>query len=130
MLAGPDYRVIYGNKALMVLMARHESEIRSAVPRFSAAELMGASIDLFHESPSQLRSIAGPAQGSHAARVKMGSRVFDLGFSHVLDAKGSAQGPSSSGRTGPTSLSLKRPPPQWQPRTRACARRWTPARPT
>ena len=92
MLAGPDYRVIYGNKALMVLMARHESEIRSAVPRFSAAELMGASIDLFHESPSQLRSTLDQLQGSHAARVKMGSRVFDLGFSHVLDAKGQRSG--------------------------------------
>ncbi|MFO1226443.1 methyl-accepting chemotaxis protein [Roseateles sp.] len=92
MLADADYRVIFGNKSLMRLLGKFEAEVRAAVPRFAVADLLGTSIDLFHEQPGQLHSILDQLKGAHTARVKMGSRVFDLGFSHVLDAKGQRSG--------------------------------------
>ncbi|MEO3691948.1 methyl-accepting chemotaxis protein [Roseateles paludis] len=92
MLAGPDYRVLYANKSLQAMLGRHEAEIRASVPRFAVAELMGASIEGFHNNPSQLHGTLEQLKGTHTARVKLGARVFDLGFSHVFDAQGQRAG--------------------------------------
>ena len=60
----------------------------------------------------------------------MGSRVFDLGFSHVLDAKGQRSGTIVEWLDRTDELSAQAAAAAVVPRTRACARHWTPARPT
>ena len=92
MLADGDYRIVYGNKSLLNMLQKNESEIRKDLPRFEAARVVGSNIDDFHKNPGHQRSMLDRLQGTHNARLTLGSRTFDLVINHVRDAQG--------GRTG------------------------------
>ncbi|ODU44837.1 PAS domain-containing methyl-accepting chemotaxis protein [uncultured Aquimonas sp.] len=55
MLANADHDIIYANAALKRMFAEAEADIRSALPQFRAAEVVGANIDIFHREPAHQR---------------------------------------------------------------------------
>ncbi|MFY7866217.1 methyl-accepting chemotaxis protein [Roseateles sp.] len=92
MLADADYRIIYGNKALLNMLQKNESEIRKDLPRFEAARVVGSSIDDFHKNPSHQRGMLDRLQSTHNARLKLGARTFDLIINHVRNEQGQRTG--------------------------------------
>jgi len=92
MLADVNFNIIYGNKSLMTMLQKSESEIRKDLPRFEASKVIGSNIDAFHKNPSHQRGMLERLQGTHNARLKLGSRSFDLVINHVRDAQGSRTG--------------------------------------
>ncbi|WP_409993947.1 methyl-accepting chemotaxis protein [Roseateles albus] len=92
MLADVNFNIIYGNKSLMTMLQKNESEIRKDLPRFDASKLIGSNIDDFHKNPSHQRGMLERLQGTHNARLKLGSRTMDLVISHVRDAQGTRTG--------------------------------------
>ncbi|MCP3670318.1 MAG: HAMP domain-containing protein [Gammaproteobacteria bacterium] len=82
------YRVIYQNKSAQLLFERTEDGIREDLPGFSAANLVGSSIDDFHENPDYQREILDGLTGTHKARIHLGGYVLDLAVNAVINSDG------------------------------------------
>ncbi|MFT3694120.1 MAG: methyl-accepting chemotaxis protein [Kofleriaceae bacterium] len=57
MVAGPDFRISYVNKAARDLFTKHSGEIRKKFPQLDPDHLIGQSIDQFHKRPEHQRDL-------------------------------------------------------------------------
>jgi methyl-accepting chemotaxis protein len=85
MIADPDGKVIYFNKALDTMFRNAAVEIRKALPAFDPAALAGCPFDTFHKAP-----VTGSA--TSRATLKLGACTFDLTITPVIDDKGERLG--------------------------------------
>ena len=92
MLANADHDIIYANAALRQMFAEAEADIRSALPRFRAAEVVGANIDVFHRDPSHQRRLLDAMKAPHRTRLNIGNRKLDLVATPVFAPDGSRAG--------------------------------------
>jgi methyl-accepting chemotaxis protein len=92
MIANENNEIFFVNQAARSLMHDVEDDIRASIPRFSAASLVGSSIDGFwrqaHIEDTALEQLARTCS-SHA---KLGGRTFRLTFSPVIDEHGERTG--------------------------------------
>ena len=80
MMIDRDLVVTYVNESTRKLLARREAEIRKALPRFSAAAIVGTCIDDFHKRPEHQRRVLGdPSNLPHrgCARGEVGWQVVN-----------------------------------------------------
>ena len=84
MLADADLNITYMNEALLDLMREAQDDIRKDLPRFSADELIGSNIDVFHKSPSHQRAMLARLDGPHNATIAVGGRNFDLAVMPII----------------------------------------------
>ncbi len=92
MVADPQYNFIYTNPAARSLMNAAESDIRKDLPQFSAAHLLGSSVDVLSKNPSQDRRMLTDLRGSHTAELTLGRRTFRVVANPVVDAGGARAG--------------------------------------
>ncbi|MGX9962113.1 methyl-accepting chemotaxis protein [Roseomonas sp. F4] len=78
MIADTDLVIRYMNHAAIKLMQEAEAELKRDLPNFSAARLIGSSIDVFHKKPDHQRGMLKALQAPHAATINVGGRTFDL----------------------------------------------------
>lgn len=84
-----SYRITYVNET----SKRTLGQIEAHLP-IEAADLLGASIDVFHRNPMhQRRLLADPGNLPHHARIKVGPEVLDLQASAVRGTDGAYLGP-------------------------------------
>jgi len=89
MMIDRDLRVTYVNDAARTLLSRREAEIRTALPSFSAAAIVGTCIDDFHARPEQQRRLlADPANLPHRADLECGELTFAISCSAIRNAAG------------------------------------------
>jgi methyl-accepting chemotaxis protein len=92
MIADNDLNIIYINKSLQTTLKNAEADIRKDLPNFSADNLIGANVDVFHKNPSHQRQIMKNLSGTHRAAVKIGGRTFRLAANPVLSEAGERMG--------------------------------------
>lgn len=93
MMVDRDLKINYVNEATRKLLARRESDIRKAFPRFDAKAIVGTCIDVFHKHPEhQRRMLADPANLPHTADIKVGDCIFSIKVSAINDAAGNYVG--------------------------------------
>ncbi len=92
MIADRDLNIIYMNRSIGEMFRVAENDIRRDLPEFSAANLMGTNIDVFHKDPSHQRAMLAKLTQTHRATIKMGGRTFALTVTPVLDEKGTRLG--------------------------------------
>ena len=92
MLADNDGQIVYCNESVLSMMREAESDIRKALPAFSATGLVGRNFDAFHKNPAHQRNMLGNLHGEHRAVVKIGGRTFSLVANPVLNAEGARLG--------------------------------------
>ncbi|MEI7843710.1 MAG: methyl-accepting chemotaxis protein [Gallionellaceae bacterium] len=92
MISDVDRNIIYMNKAVTDLMNKVEDEIRRDLPDFSAAKLMGGSIDAFHKNPAHQKSMLESLKSVHRTQVVVGGRTFALAASPVINERGTRLG--------------------------------------
>ena len=78
MLADKDLNITYMNPSVRDLLNEAEADLRSELPNFSAARLIGSNIDVFHKNPSHQRNMLAALTKPHAATIRVGTRTFDL----------------------------------------------------
>ena len=79
-----DFKVIYANKTSITTL----KTLEHLLP-IQADELLGQTIDIFHENPSHQRSLlSNPQNLSHQALISLGEETLDLLISAVYDADG------------------------------------------
>ncbi|MBS1138793.1 MAG: Histidine kinase, region:Bacterial chemotaxis sensory transducer [Proteobacteria bacterium] len=87
MLADNDGKIIYCNQAVLEMLRRAESDIRTALPAFRADAVLGASFDQFHRNPAHQRNMLASLQGQHRAEIEIGGRYFSLLATPVVNAE-------------------------------------------
>ena len=92
MVADPDGKIIYCNKAVLTMMRAAESDIRSQLPNFRADAILGSSFDIYHSQPSRQRNLLAALKGTHRASINIGGRHFSLVATPILNADGERLG--------------------------------------
>jgi len=92
MVVNNDYRIIYLNQSAEQLFLNAEEDIQGEISDFSAAELLGSSIDQFHKDPTHQRNILDQLTGTHRARIELAGHVLDLTLNMVINDVGERLG--------------------------------------
>lgn len=85
MIADAKLNITYANEAVLELLKEAESELKSELPRFDMAKLVGSNIDIFHKNPSHQQRLLSGLKDTHRASIRVGSYVFDLIVTPLLD---------------------------------------------
>jgi methyl-accepting chemotaxis protein len=88
MVADPGRRIIYLNKTAKALFENIEPDVRKDLPGFSAAGLMGASIDDFHRDPAHQAGLLERLDGTLTSEMQIGGRRMRIVANPVIDAGG------------------------------------------
>lgn len=78
MIANADNDIIYMNKAINVMLARAEADIKTALPNFDSRNLLGQNIDQFHKNPSHQQRLLSSMSTTYEANISVGGRSFSL----------------------------------------------------
>ena len=87
-LADEDYNISYMNPALIQMFERAEDEIRTQLPDFDTAKLMGMNMDRFHRAPERQRRMLAGLKKPHQAEIPLGKRTFSLVATPLFDEQG------------------------------------------
>jgi methyl-accepting chemotaxis protein len=89
MMIDRDFVITYANNATIELLSRHEETLRSIYPGFSAKNVVGACIDVFHKNPShQRRLLDDPSRLPYKTKITVGPLRFSLNVTAITNAKG------------------------------------------
>lgn len=94
MIADPERRIVYANKAVRTMLAAAEKDIQKELPQFSATNLIGRSIDEFHKNPQHQIQMLNRLTGQHTATIIVGGRSFKLIVTPLRSEAGVALGAS------------------------------------
>jgi methyl-accepting chemotaxis protein len=82
MIANPEGKVIYANRAMVAFFRDHAASFRQQYPNFSAEEIIGATLDQFHNGAGGQGGIA------QTARVEIGDLTMALNVNPITDGEG------------------------------------------
>jgi methyl-accepting chemotaxis protein len=85
MIADNQGRIIYHNNSILTTLKAAEANIRQQLPDFSASDLMGAHIDMFHKHPEHQRQMLKSLTGMHRTQISIGGHTFKLVATPVFD---------------------------------------------
>ncbi|RVT87686.1 methyl-accepting chemotaxis protein [Inhella crocodyli] len=85
MLADTAYNIIYCNATMKRLLVDAEKAMRTRLPRFEAAQVIGSNIDQFHPNPGHARGMLDKLTGTHRAQIVADGRTFELSIAPVTN---------------------------------------------
>ena len=92
MIADAQRNIVYVNRPLQRMLAAAESDLRRDLPQFSAADLVGRNIDIFHRHPEHQARLLETLKSTHRAQIRVGGRVMQLIVNPIIDDAGGRQG--------------------------------------
>lgn len=78
MLADINNEICYTNKSVITMMQNAESAIRSELPSFNSATLIGTNMDTFHKNPAHQQNMVSNLRQTYKAQIVVGGRTFSL----------------------------------------------------
>lgn len=88
MLADLDFNIVYMNDTVTEMMKHRERELRTALPEFSVASLVGTNVDSFHKRPGHQRKLLGEINKPYKTHIEIAGLTFELIASPWLDMSG------------------------------------------
>jgi methyl-accepting chemotaxis protein len=88
MIADAGRTVIYANKAVLKLLHEAEPDIQRDLPSFSAASVVGSTIDQFHKNPHHQAAMVAKLNSTHTASFVIGGRHMVVTASPVINERG------------------------------------------
>lgn len=92
MMADTDNNIIYMNNTVREMFTHAQHDIRTELPSFDVAHLLGANIDVFHRDPSHQRHLVAALRAKHDAQIRIGGRTFAFAATPVVSADGERLG--------------------------------------
>jgi methyl-accepting chemotaxis protein len=92
MVADQNFKIIYTNPAVRSMLNEAEGDIRKDLPQFSAASVMGSSVDVLSKNPTADRRIYQDLRGANTSEVTLGRRTFKVVANPVTDSHGARAG--------------------------------------
>ena len=84
MIADINHNIIYLNEAVTSMMSDAESDIRTELPNFSASNLLGKNIDVFHKNPAHQRQMLQGITSQFDGKAVVGGRTFTVVANPIL----------------------------------------------
>jgi len=78
MLADINNEICYTNNSVITMMQAAESAIRSELPNFNSASLIGTNMDVFHKNPAHQQNMVANLRQTYKAQIVVGGRTFGL----------------------------------------------------
>ena len=78
MIADEDLNITSMNASMQAMMCEAEDDLWRDLKGFSAANLLGRNIDLFHKTPLHQRKMLASLEHPHHATIRIGACAFDL----------------------------------------------------
>lgn len=78
MLADNDLNITYMNAAILKTLKSVEKEIQLLLPHFSANNLIGKNIDIFHVHPEHQRNLLGKLKETYVAKLTLGKLHINI----------------------------------------------------
>ena len=92
MVADESNVITYINPAVQQMLKRAESDIRQQLPNFSADNLIGQNIDVFHKNPKHQQDMLAALSGTYETTINVASRIFDLIAAPLFDERNQRMG--------------------------------------
>ena len=92
MIANADNRIVYANRAIRAMFREAETDLRRALPDFTADKVTGGSIDQFHANPEHQRRLLAELKAPHHASIEVGGRKLALVVTPVFTEDGERTG--------------------------------------
>ncbi|WP_421133302.1 methyl-accepting chemotaxis protein [Alteromonas sp. A079] len=92
MIADVDRNIVYANEAVLSLLKHNEKELQKALPQFSADNLIGQNIDIFHKNPSHQRNMLANLRDTMVSSITVGTLNFRLTLMPLFDDSGTSLG--------------------------------------
>ncbi len=93
MMVDRNLVITYVNESTRKLLAEHEAILRSIYPRFSAQNIVGTCIDMFHKNPDhQRRLLSNPANLPYSTDIVVGPLTFKINVTAQYDSFGAYSG--------------------------------------
>ena len=87
MVADMDGKIVYANAAVQRMMGRAEADIKTELPEFSTAALMGSNIDIYHKNPAHQRAMLRDLRGEVSSQFLLGGRTLRVVANPILSAE-------------------------------------------
>lgn len=92
MLADNDRNIIYMNKAVEAMLRRVEPDLRKALPHFSADNIIGSNMDIFHKNPAHQSTLLANLRDTYVGNIVVAGLSFRLIANPIYDEKGTRLG--------------------------------------
>jgi methyl-accepting chemotaxis protein len=92
MVIDSERTIIFANRSMRQWLSTHESRIKSELPAFEAASVVGGSIDVFHRRPEHQRSMLEKLDALHVGRIGLAGLKLKLIINPIRDASGERLG--------------------------------------
>ena len=92
MITDAERTVIYANNAVLKLLQEAETDIRRDLPSFNAANVVGSSIDQFHQNPQHQAAMIAKLNNTHTASFVVGGHHMVVTASPVINTRGERLG--------------------------------------
>ncbi len=89
MMIDRDFNITYVNESTRRLFRKNEQELKRTFPGFTANNLIGVNIDVFHKNPDHQRQLlSDPKNLPYQTDIQVGVLRFNLNVTAILDSTG------------------------------------------
>ena len=92
MVADNDFNIKYMNKSVLEMMRDNEVRLRDALPGFSADQLIGMNVDVFHKNPSHQRRMVQNLSRVYETDIEVAGLTFGLVATPIFSRTGDRLG--------------------------------------
>jgi methyl-accepting chemotaxis protein len=92
MIADNTRNIIYVNKSVVDILSKAETDIRKHLPDFSAVNLVGSNIDIFHAKPTHQTQLLATLTDTYITSMNLGGRSMVVTASPVINELGQRLG--------------------------------------
>ncbi len=88
MMGDAEGNITFVNTSNQKLLSDQEGNIKMSLPHFSAKDILGKNIDLFHKNPAHQKNLLKNLTKMHNAQIHLGNGIFKLNVSPITDGNG------------------------------------------
>jgi len=92
MIADRDRNIVFVNRPLQRMLSDAEADLRRDLPQFSASDLLGRNIDIFHRNPAHQARLLDTLTSTYRAQIRVGGRLLRLIVNPIIGEDGQRQG--------------------------------------
>lgn len=85
MVADQNRTIVYINPSATEVLTRLEKNIQSLLPHFKADQLLGKSLDLFHQNPQHQKDILHKMDHTHIAKIDLAGHPMQIVMNPIKD---------------------------------------------
>lgn len=78
MIADNNLEIVYVNEQVQRMLKAREGALKTVLPNFSVASLVGTCVDDFHKKPEHQRKLLAELQQPHKAQLRLAGLIFSL----------------------------------------------------